>query len=109
MPSEPDKKESACYMAYKMSPKKKLEFDPSEPAPTSSGATSSPSSFSLVEATLSSSIGQREGLTYHEVVFKYPGYYQWGTHISHPSKCLADFLTWVTTYYEASESGDVAL
>ena len=39
-----------CYMAYKMSPKKKLEFEPSDRASMSSGATSSPpSSFSMVE------------------------------------------------------------
>ena len=41
--------------------------------------------------------------------FKYPGYYQWGSGISHPSRCLADFLTWVTTYYEVSQDGDVSL
>ena len=43
------KKEGTCDMAYKLSPKNKREFDSSERAVMSSG-TSSPSSFSLVEA-----------------------------------------------------------
>ena len=127
-----------CYMAYKMSPKKKLEFEPSDRASMSSGVTSSPpSSFSMVEPNVRRSpqrsppsmrrnrdmeqdllpegsqsvfvFGQHQGLTYHEVLFKYPGYYQWRSGISHPSRCLADFLTWVTTYYEVSPSGDVTL
>ena len=127
-----------CYMAYKMSPKKKLEFEPSDRASMSSGVTSSPpSSFSMVEPNVRRSpqksppvtrrkkdmeqdllpegsqnvfvFGQHQGLTYHEVLFKYPGYYQWGSGISHPSRCLADFLTWVTTYYEVSQDGDVSL
>ena len=40
--------------------------------------------------------GQHVGLSYHEVLHKYPGYYLWGKEQKSPSKGLADFLDWAT-------------
>ena len=40
--------------------------------------------------------GQHVGLSYHEVLHKFPGYYLWGKEQKSPSKGLADFLDWAT-------------
>ena len=44
--------------------------------------------------------GQHVGLSYHEVLRKYPGYCLWGKQQKSPSKGLADFLDWATDNYE---------
>ena len=43
--------------------------------------------------------GQHVGLTYHEVMHKYPGYYLWGKDQKSPSRLLANFLDWATDHY----------
>jgi hypothetical protein len=52
--------------------------------------------------------GQHVGLSYHEVLHNYPGYYLWGKEQKSPSKGLADFLDWATENYEVDgESNEV--
>jgi hypothetical protein len=52
--------------------------------------------------------GQHVGLSYHEVLQKFPGYYLWGKEQKSPSKGLADFLDWATDNYEVDgESHEV--
>ena len=48
--------------------------------------------------------GQHEGLTYHEVMHKYPGYYVWGKEQKSPSRLLANFLDWATEHYEVDQT-----
>ena len=43
--------------------------------------------------------GQHRGHTFHEVLFRYPSYYVWGSTQRGPSKGLADFLDWVNAHY----------
>ena len=47
--------------------------------------------------------GQHVGLTYHEVIFQYPGYFVWGTTEKGPSLQLAHFLNWVHTNYDVDQ------
>ena len=52
--------------------------------------------------------GQHVGMTFHEVMHKYPGYYLWGKEQKSPSKNLATFLDWATVNYEVdAESHEV--
>ena len=53
-------------------------------------------------------IGQHVGLSYHEVLHKYPGYHPWGKEQKSPSKGLAHFLDWATDNCEVDgESHEV--
>ena len=53
--------------------------------------------------------GQHVGLTYHEVMHKYPGYYLWGKDQKSPSRLLANFLDWATDHYEIDEETNEVL
>ena len=53
--------------------------------------------------------GQHVGLTYHEVMHKYPGYYLWGKDQKSPSRLLANFLDWATDHYEIDQETNEVL
>ena len=53
--------------------------------------------------------GQHEGLTYHEVMHKYPCYYLWGKGQKSPSRLLANFLDWATENYEVDQETNEVL
>ena len=53
--------------------------------------------------------GQHVGLTYHEVMHKYPGYYLWGKEQKSPRRLLANFLDWATDHYEVDHSTHAVL
>ena len=53
--------------------------------------------------------GQHVGLTYHEVMHKYPGCYLSGKDQKSPSRLLANFLDWATDHYEVDQETNEVL
>ena len=65
---------------------------------------------SLPEGSITKfTFGQHVGLTYHEVMHKYPGYYLWGKDQKSPSRLLANFLDWATDHYEVDQETNEVL